>query len=160
MEFFDWETTESDSSRIEIHSTMAKSVQLKREELKETETAMTPSEQQQPADMLGVTSASVICVPAAIVAEEIEPTAKEFSKVAQPFEKELTQQQPHYPTENGIRRNFIADLFDLRGKKKKINANNNSVSLSDVLSMVKSKSKSKSKKSKKSKSSVKVACCC
>merc|ERR1712136_332267 len=115
-------------------------------------------EQQQPADALGVTTASNVCVPAAIVAEEIEPTAKEFLKIAQPFEKELTQQQPHYPTENGIRRNFIADLFDLRGKKKKINANNNSVSLSDVLSMVKSKSKSKSKskKSKKSKSSVKV----
>merc|ERR1712121_181934 len=91
-------------------------------------------EQRSISSTMSLARASVTRVPAPIVAEEIAPDMKEFSTV--PHSLEYIQLQANLQAPKPKKRNFFVALFQSRGKKKEVNVNNNSVSLSDVVSAI------------------------
>jgi len=101
---------------------------------------------------LSITRASVsrAQVPIATVAEDIAPGQKQFTtrfEVEDRFEEGPANAKGRKQPK---KRHFLVNFFNSRGKKKEKNVNNNSLSMSDVVSAIGSGSSH----------SVKVKCCC
>ena len=109
MEFYEWQTIEKDVSCVEIRSSMEKSVKFPKEEQEETQL-----EQETLQSAISFTRASVTHVPAAVMAEEIEPIEKQFSNMAEPVEKILEPELIHQSTNDRKRKKFMANIFRFR----------------------------------------------